>query len=549
MTAELPVRRPALGDQVLAGGGEVVEHVLLALAHAGAVPLLAVLGAAAQVGDRPDAAGRDPGQRLRGVGRGERDVEAAVAVEHGRPRRVRASPEPDSTNRCTGVPSADVACVSTTVTSGTSPATAACSQPVSAVGVGGVPAQHRRRRGVVGVADPGRRPALRRRADAGDAARRRGRSTSASRPDPSRGPHRQPVGGVDRVHGEHLQAAVRAVDQGDVGQHGVRLLRDDVLPGLRRPGGRVGRVGDGQPPARGVAVGHQPQPAVAGDPGRGLRVHADLELAQLRRRRPRSAIQTSSRGRGAGRRRRRPASGRRGWCARRSRWSGRCPRRGRARRRRPGRADPVAPDAAVELLLAGGHLVGGQPAHVEQLLAAGQPGDGGVAAAVDRPVDDLAGGDVEDVEAGLLVAARGELVGQPVALPRRPTRRRASSSRPGPAPSGRPARARCRRPRGPAAPRAPGPGRGGWRRPARPARPARRRRRRAPAARAGRRTPRAAAARRAPRRSARPGPRSTPGSADRRRPRASGRGRRRGVRAGPRRGRAGGRRGSASHPR
>ena len=65
MTAELPVRRPALGDQVLAGGGEVVEHVLLALAHAGAVPLLAVLGAAAQVGHRPHAAGRDPGQRLR----------------------------------------------------------------------------------------------------------------------------------------------------------------------------------------------------------------------------------------------------------------------------------------------------------------------------------------------------------------------------------------------------------------------------------------------------------------------------------------------------
>ena len=44
-------------------------------------------------------------------------------------------PEPESTNRWTGVPSVDVACVSTTVRSGTSPATAACSQPVSAVGV------------------------------------------------------------------------------------------------------------------------------------------------------------------------------------------------------------------------------------------------------------------------------------------------------------------------------------------------------------------------------------------------------------------------------
>ena len=45
-----------------ARGVEVVEHVLLVVAHAGPVPLLALLAAAAQAGDRVDAAGLDPGQ-------------------------------------------------------------------------------------------------------------------------------------------------------------------------------------------------------------------------------------------------------------------------------------------------------------------------------------------------------------------------------------------------------------------------------------------------------------------------------------------------------
>ena len=84
-------------------------------------------------------------------------------------------------------------------------------------------------------------------------------------------------------------------------------------------------------------------------------------------------------------------------------------------------ADPVPEDPPVELLLPGRDLVRGQPAHVVQLLATGQPGDGGVAAAVDRTVEQLAGGHVEHEQLRLLVAAHRHLVGDPVALPgRRP---------------------------------------------------------------------------------------------------------------------------------
>ncbi len=43
-------------------------------------------------------------------------------------------PVEERTNRCTGVPSAEVACVSTTVTGGTSPATAARSHSESPAG-------------------------------------------------------------------------------------------------------------------------------------------------------------------------------------------------------------------------------------------------------------------------------------------------------------------------------------------------------------------------------------------------------------------------------
>ena len=59
-TASCAVRRHALGDEVVGHGGEVVEDVLLALEAAGVVPGRAVLAAAAQVGDRQHATGREP---------------------------------------------------------------------------------------------------------------------------------------------------------------------------------------------------------------------------------------------------------------------------------------------------------------------------------------------------------------------------------------------------------------------------------------------------------------------------------------------------------
>jgi hypothetical protein len=73
----------AVGDQVLAGRREVVEHVLFVQQGAGFVPLLTVLAASAQVGHGVDAAHLHPlqsGDREPGA---EGDVEAAVAVQQG----------------------------------------------------------------------------------------------------------------------------------------------------------------------------------------------------------------------------------------------------------------------------------------------------------------------------------------------------------------------------------------------------------------------------------------------------------------------------------
>jgi hypothetical protein len=79
-------------------------------------------------------------------------------------------------------------------------------------------------------------------------------------------------------------------------------------------------------------------------------------------------------------------------------------------------SDPVPPHPPVELVLAVGHRIRRQPPHVVELVATGQPGDGGVAAAIDRPLQPLAGGDVEHEEHRLLVAAGGQLVGEAIAL-------------------------------------------------------------------------------------------------------------------------------------
>ena len=80
---ESVARGEALVDEPVGAGDEVVEAVLLVLAHAGPVPGLALLGAAADPGDGVDAAGGAHLGDGGGVGRAHRDGEAAVAGEDG----------------------------------------------------------------------------------------------------------------------------------------------------------------------------------------------------------------------------------------------------------------------------------------------------------------------------------------------------------------------------------------------------------------------------------------------------------------------------------
>ena len=77
-------------------GDEVVEHVLLVLAHPGLVPVLAVLAAAAQVRHRVDAAGSSHGKRAAANDGVIVDVEAAVAVS-----RIGVVPSFGRSLRCT----------------------------------------------------------------------------------------------------------------------------------------------------------------------------------------------------------------------------------------------------------------------------------------------------------------------------------------------------------------------------------------------------------------------------------------------------------------
>ena len=72
-------RGVVVGDEVFGGGDEVVEDVLLVLEHGGLVPGLAVFVAAAQVGQREEAALLHP-PGVFGIPAGEHgQIEAAVA--------------------------------------------------------------------------------------------------------------------------------------------------------------------------------------------------------------------------------------------------------------------------------------------------------------------------------------------------------------------------------------------------------------------------------------------------------------------------------------
>ena len=79
---------PAAGDEVLRRRDEIVEDVLLLVEHAGAVPGLAVLAAAAQVRQREHAAGVEEREVAGVVGGRAADVEPAVAAEQHRPLAV-----------------------------------------------------------------------------------------------------------------------------------------------------------------------------------------------------------------------------------------------------------------------------------------------------------------------------------------------------------------------------------------------------------------------------------------------------------------------------
>jgi len=87
--AEVFAGGDALLDQVLSRADEVVEHILLAQFRTGLVPVTTILAAAAEVGDRVDAAGFHPRQVRHREVRRQRDVEAAVAIQQRRRRSIR----------------------------------------------------------------------------------------------------------------------------------------------------------------------------------------------------------------------------------------------------------------------------------------------------------------------------------------------------------------------------------------------------------------------------------------------------------------------------
>ncbi len=407
---QLRGRGHAGGDEVLGRRVQVVEDVLLVGEHPGPVPLLALLAAAAQLGDGVRAARLDPAQDGRGVTGGHRDAEAAVAVQDGGARALGAG-KGDHQH-------VDLAAVGRAVghllgVDGGYLDGAGGGGPERRLAGAGVVALDARRRGVVGVAEPGLVAALGTLADAADGAQPGSRHLA----DALAGDQVVHRDLADRVAGpadEH-DRPVEAVEDREVRQHGLVVLRDQVAPVLEP---RVGRVGHADAGTRGLPVGEDVQAAVAAEVQGALGVDALLDDDQF--------------GRGVG-----------------GRLEVRHPQVV-ARRRTPGGgdlqpaavegdrhtvvvgllqalaedqdvllgggADPVQVDPAVVLLLTLGHLGGGQPAHVVKGLAAGQPRHGGVAAAVDRPLDPVAVRDVHQVEARLLVTAHRDLVGEQAAL-------------------------------------------------------------------------------------------------------------------------------------
>ncbi len=177
-------------------------------------------------------------------------------------------------------------------------------------------------------------------------------------------------------------------------------------PGRRRPAGPAGR------PGRRTATAGRPGPPTP----RSARPRPPAP-GGARRRRP-GRPTTRRPGARCRPRRRPPASARRPSPGRRSS-CGRVAGPSSVHQHVAGRvgAHPVPPHPAVELLLAGGHQLRGEPADVVQLLAAGQPRHGGVPAAVDGPSSSSPVATSSTNSRDSSSPPVESLVGQPVALP------------------------------------------------------------------------------------------------------------------------------------
>src|SRR5664280_1998082 len=242
--AQLGWCSPALCDQPLGRAGEVGEHVALVLPHPGAVPLLALLRAAAQVGDRVDAAGLDPGQEAGGVRRGHGDVKAAVPVQHGGPRRIRCLRRREHEHPDLGAIGTAVAHLARPHRRHVNHPGRRC--PDRHLPGAGVVAVHSRRGDVVGVAEPHLRASFRPRGQAGEGAQAGQLDRAARGPGPQV-VHRQLSHRMAGVRGRQQRfGQIVVVEQREGIQHGVRLLGHQVDPVLVRRGLRRG---DAQPAA------------------------------------------------------------------------------------------------------------------------------------------------------------------------------------------------------------------------------------------------------------------------------------------------------------
>ena len=271
---ELPGRGPALGDEPLGGSVEVVEDVLLAAEHAGAMPVLTLLAAAAEVRHRPDPAGLDPGQDHRGVAGGEWDAEAAVPVEDRGSRPVGCLGGGEHEHADLGAVLRRVGHLARVDRGDVDgPGRRLPQREFPGAGVEGVDVRNRR---VIGVDEPRDRSAVRALDGAGQ------RPGAGEGNGPEQVPCLEVVKGefahdMARAHDEHERAGeVRPVEDGEPVEHRLGVLRDEVTPRLV-PQLVGGAHGDAS--AWRIAVGGNVEEAIAPDVDSGLGI--DVALDQL----------------------------------------------------------------------------------------------------------------------------------------------------------------------------------------------------------------------------------------------------------------------------